>query len=152
MACIYQREEDSLWALSVAAHMSSPHQGLPQLRSDVGVTVLLRHHKEMRASHFAAPVPEPSAAPAHVLSQEKFTKEGAVQDTTGTFRPLSWLCKTPCELCSAFAVHHITQRPAWKDCSQDLSRVFTTSTTMGQHPGRKMFLRKPWRLSTKVVA
>lgn len=46
-ACIYQREEDSLWALSVAAHMSSPHQGLPQLRSDVGVTVLLRHHKEM---------------------------------------------------------------------------------------------------------
>lgn len=26
------------------------------------------------------------------------------------------------------------------------------STTMGQHPGRKTFLRKPWRLSTKVVA
>lgn len=39
-----------------------------------------------RASPFAAPVPEPPVAPARMLSQEKFTKEGAVQDTTGTFR------------------------------------------------------------------
>lgn len=33
-------------------------------------------------------------------------------------RPLSWLCKTPQEMCRALTAHHISQPPAWEGCTR----------------------------------